>query len=106
MQVIDFGQMKGGWFIGNFEPTALKTEDFEVCWKLHKQGEFWPRHYHRVATEYNLLVEGKMRIKDAVLEAPCIFVLQPNEVADPEFLEDCKIVIVKTPSVIGDKYEV
>jgi hypothetical protein len=34
-----------------------------------------------------------------------IFTIFPNEVADPVFLEDCEVITVKTPSVIGDKYE-
>ena len=35
-----------------------------------------------------------------------IFILEPKEVADPIFHEDCKIVCVKKPSIIGDKFEV
>jgi len=35
-----------------------------------------------------------------------VFVLEPYDVAEPEFLEDCKILCVKAPSVPGDKYEV
>jgi hypothetical protein len=33
-----------------------------------------------------------------------IFILRKNEVADPVFLEDCEVFIVKTPSVPGDKF--
>ena len=35
-----------------------------------------------------------------------IFVLEPNEVADPIFHEDCQVLCVKVPSIKGDKYEV
>ena len=35
-----------------------------------------------------------------------IFLIEKNEIAQPEFLEDCTIVCVKSPSVPGDKYEV
>jgi len=35
-----------------------------------------------------------------------IFVLEPGEVAEPTFHEDCKIVCIKTPSLPKDKYEV
>ena len=35
-----------------------------------------------------------------------VFVIEPGEVAEPEFLEDCQLVCVKTPSLPGDKYEV
>ena len=33
-----------------------------------------------------------------------IFTLYPYEVANPEFLEDCTVLIVKTPSIVGDKF--
>ena len=35
-----------------------------------------------------------------------IFLIEKYEIADPEFLEDCKVLCVKRPSIIGDKYEV
>ena len=104
MKVLKINDMKGGWFVGNFKPTAFTSPDFEVCYKLHKAGEEWPVHYHKEATEINFLVRGRMRIQDTILKAGDIFVLEPFEVADPEFFEDCEVVIVKTPSVPGDKY--
>jgi quercetin dioxygenase-like cupin family protein len=95
-----------GWFIGNFEPSVLKTDQFEVGILLHKKGEIWPAHYHKEATEYNVLLDGSMRIAGELLEPGDIFWFEPGEVADPEFLEDCRICVVKSPSIIGDKYEV
>lgn len=35
-----------------------------------------------------------------------IFILHPGEIADPDFLEDCKIVVIKIPSIPSDKFEV
>ena len=93
-----------GWFIGNFEPSLLKTEQFEVGCLFHPKGENWPSHYHALQTEYNLLVKGKMTIGDEVINEGEIFTLSPNEVADPIFLEDCSILCIKTPSIPGDKY--
>jgi quercetin dioxygenase-like cupin family protein len=94
-----------GWFIGNFDPSILKTKDFEVGLLTHKQGEQWPKHYHAIATEYNLLVSGKMIIKETTIEPGDIFIIEANEIADPVFLEDCTVLCVKVPSVPGDKYE-
>ena len=105
MDIKRIEDMKGGWFVGNFEPTALKTEQFEVGFKLHKQGESWPVHYHKVATEINYLIRGRMIIAGQELTTGDIFTIFPGEVADPVFLEDCEVITVKTPSVIGDKYE-
>jgi hypothetical protein len=98
--------MTRGWFIGDFEPSLLKTKDFEVGILTHKKGEEWPEHYHKIATEYTVLISGSMTICGELIEPGTIFVLKPYEIADPIFHEDCVILVIKTPSVIGDKYVV
>jgi quercetin dioxygenase-like cupin family protein len=95
-----------GWFIGNFEPSLLKTDQFEVSLLQHAKGEKWTRHYHAVATEYNVLIKGLMKINGETMIEGDVFVLEPGEIAEPEFLEDCTLICVKTPSLPGDKYEV
>ena len=95
-----------GWFIGDFEPSVLKTREFEVGVLTHKKGEQWPKHYHKVATEVTLLLSGSMTICGQLIEAGTIFTIEPNEIADPVFHEDCTVLVIKTPSVIGDKYVV
>jgi quercetin dioxygenase-like cupin family protein len=104
MDIIKMETMMGGWFIGNFEPSAYKTDQFEVCYKHHLKGEKWETHYHKEGTEINYLVNGKMIIQNKELNTGDIFILKPYEIADPIFIEDCTVLIVKTPSVSGDKY--
>lgn len=106
MRTAKINDMVRGWFIGDFEPSVLRTKDFEVGILSHKKDEVWPEHYHKIATEYNVLISGKMLIRDTIIEPGTIFILDPDEVADPKFLEDCTVVTVKTPSLIGDKYNV
>ena len=106
MKFYNIKDMTRGWFIGNFEPSVLKTEKFEVGILTHKKDEDWPKHFHKEAVEYNCLIEGKMLINDMLIEPGTIFVIEQNEVSKPKFIEDCKLVVIKTPSVIGDKYEV
>lgn len=96
--------MKGGWFIGDFEPTAFRTNKFEVALVKHTQGQKWETHYHKVATEINLLISGKIQINDEVFVSGDIFVISPNEVAAPQFLEDSEVIVIKTPSDVNDKY--
>lgn len=103
MKVIKLNTMKNGWFMGNFEPSVLKTENFEVGIMSHSKGEKWPKHYHAKADEYNVLMQGKMIIQNTELNAGDIFVIEKMEIADPIFLEDCKVLVVKVPSVPGDK---
>jgi len=95
--------MKGGWFIGNFEPTAYKTDVVEVSYKFHKKGEIYDVHYQTKIMEINLLTHGKMIIQDKELNAGDIFIIPPYEIADPIFLEDCEVICVKIPGITNDK---
>lgn len=104
MKIDRIEDMIGGWFVGDFEPTAYKTKDFEVSYKYHPKGEKWDNHYHKQATEINYLIRGKMNLSGTELNEGDIFTIYPNEVAIPEFLEDCELIVVKTPSIKGDKY--
>lgn len=95
-----------GWVIGDFEPSILRTKDFEVGVLTHKKGEIWPAHYHKQSIEYNVLVKGKMIIQERELNSGDVFVFEKGEIADPVFLEDCTVVVVKVPSIPSDKFEV
>ena len=104
MKVSKLKNMKDGWFVGNFEPSAYKTSNFEACYKVHPKGDVWDYHYHKEGTEINLLIKGKMKMHDKLLEKGDIFLLYPFELTNPEFLEDTEIVVVKTVSNTKDKY--
>tara|TARA_R110000803_G_scaffold106599_2_gene174704 strand:+ start:1797 stop:2117 length:321 start_codon:yes stop_codon:yes gene_type:complete len=104
MKIDKIEDMIGGWFIGDFNPSVLKTKDFEVCYKTHHAREVWDNHYHKVATEINYLIRGEMTLSGTKLTQGDIFTIYPNEVAIPEFLTDCELIVVKTPSIIEDKY--
>lgn len=93
----------GGWYVGNFPDAAYQTKGLEVSYKIHKQGEKWDWHYHEHLDEINLLVRGTMRIQGRVLLAGDIFILEPMEIADPTFIEDCEVVCVKVPNFTNDK---
>lgn len=106
MEVSRIEDYVGGWFAGNFSPSAYQTESFEVCFKKHSAGETWPAHYHKESDEINFLRSGRMVIQGRELQAGDVFIIKRYEIADPVFLEDCEIFIVKTPSNPGDKYEI
>lgn len=95
-----------GWIIGDFDPSILRTKDFEIGVLFHPKGEVWPAHYHKDSVEYNVLIIGKMIIQGKEINSGDVFVFEKNEVADPVFLEDCTVLCVKVPSIPADKYEV
>jgi len=104
MKVGNLSDTHRGWVIGDFEPSLLRTKDFEVGILKHPKGEKWPAHYHKIAIEYNILISGTMRLCDVELVPGDTFILEPGEIADPTFHEDCTIVCVKVPSSTKDKY--
>ena len=93
-----------GWFIGNFDPSIIKTQDFEVGIMIHKKNDHWPTHFHKIITEYNIVLEGKIQFNDRTYEKGDIFIVPPYTVALCNFLEDCSILVIKTPSVPSDKH--
>jgi len=106
MRKFDFSIMKGGWFVGNFEPTAFKTKDCEVAYVKHFKDQEWEKHFHKIATEITFVIKGKIKINDTIFSSGDIFVIEPNEIADPKFLEDSEVIVVKLPSSTSDKYNI
>ena len=104
MEVYKLKDMKGGWFVCNFEPHVFHTDQFEVGYHKYKKGQEWPAHIHKRTTEINYLVKGKMTINGRLLKGGDIFVIYPNEVSSPVYLTDCEIVITRNGSFPNDKY--
>ena len=104
MKVEKLSNMKGGWFIGNFEPSLFKTNDCEVAVKSYKKGDKEGKHYHKIATEYTVVVKGKVKMFDNVYEEGDIIVVEPGDATDFEALEDAMNVVVKMPGANNDKY--
>ena len=92
-----------GWFIGNFTPSLNRNETFEVGVKRFVKGDIEPMHYQLIATEWTCVIQGRVRIGKNVFETNEIAEIPPLEVADFEALEDCVLVVVKSPSLPADK---
>lgn len=92
-----------GWVIGNFEPSILKTDQFEVAVLHHHAGQCIPVHYQKIATEYNIMISGKMIVNDVAVTAGDVFVYEPMEITRVIVIQDTVVVCVKTPSIPEDK---
>jgi hypothetical protein len=106
MKIFKLQDMIKGWFIGNFEPTVFKTSEFEVGILQRKKGLERPKHYHKMATEITCLLKGKAKINDCEINTGDIFIIEKNQIVDAFYYEDSILVVVKLPSVMGDKYEI
>lgn len=104
MRVDNLKNMKGGWFIGNFDPSLFKTNDCEVAVKCYKKGDKEGKHYHKIATEYTVVVKGKVSMFGNVYEEGDIIVVEPGDATNFEALEDAMNVVVKIPGANNDKY--
>jgi quercetin dioxygenase-like cupin family protein len=104
MVVHKLTKMKKGWFVGDFNPTLIKTKEVEVAVKHYKKGDREERHHHRKATEITVVVSGKVKMNDTICVAGDIVVISPNESTDFEALEDSVNTIVKFPGAPNDKY--
>ena len=96
--------MTRGWFVGDFAPVALNSRHAEVAVQKYTAGDYEARHVHRIATELTLIVSGRARMCDAEWGPGDIVTVEPGESTDFTALTDVIAVVVKSPSVTGDKY--
>ena len=104
MERYDLKSFTGGWFVGDFDPSLVKTGDFEVAVKNYTAGSKEKKHLHKIAVEYTLIASGKVRMNGREFEAGSIIKIDPGEATDFEAIEDTITVVVKLPSVKNDKY--
>ncbi len=106
MRIETLDTMTGGWFVGNFEPSLIKTNDVEVAVKRYKSGDYEQAHYHKVATELTVVVEGRVKMFGELYKKGDIVVVEPGDITDFTALEDTVCTVVKYPGANNDKYVV
>ena len=93
-----------GWFVGDFEPTALRTDAVEVAVKRYQAGDSEELHHHQIATELTAVLSGEVRMCGQVWGPGDIIVLDPGEATSFEAISAATVIAVKTPGARGDKY--
>ena len=97
--------MVKGWFVGNFTPTVLSTNDVEIAVKRYKKGDYEAAHTHKIATEITVITSGRVKMNGIEYGPDDIIVMEPYETTDFECLEDNTVnVVIKHPGVKNDKY--
>lgn len=104
MKKYQLDHMTNGWFVGDFSPTIIKTQDVEVAVKQYQAGAYEERHHHKVAIEITAIISGKVRMNGEYYSRGDILVIEPGESTDFEVLEDATTVVVKYPGAQNDKY--
>ena len=104
MKIGNLADFTKGWFIGDFEPNVLKTNDFEIAIKRYVAGDYEAAHYHKISTEYTIIVEGEAEMNGVKYVKDDIILIQPNIVTDFRALTDITTTVVKIPSSKDDKF--
>jgi hypothetical protein len=103
VEVRDISEFTKGWFIGDFEPTMLKTSDFEVGVKFFVKGDTEPLHKQIVATEFTVVISGDIQMNGKKFTRGQIVRIDPEEPADFLALTDASLLCLKTPSIPSDR---
>lgn len=104
MKTADLKNFFKGWFVGNFEPSLIKTNDVEVAVKKYTAGDYEGSHYHKIATEITLILSGEVEMNSIKYKTDDIIVIEPGERTDFKCLTDVVTVVVKYPGASNDKY--
>ena len=105
MKIHKINEFTRGWFVGNFEPSLIKTNDVEVALQNIKKGTIEKKHFHKIAKELTLIISGKAIVFDnIVVSSGDIVEIEPGEATAFEAIEDCTNLVVKYPGATNDKY--
>lgn len=104
MKKFNLDQMTKGWFVGDFEPTVIRTTDCEVGVKRYQSGDKESAHFHKEAIELTIVVEGRIRMNESEFSTGDIVLVEKNEIIEFQALDDTITVVYKSCSVKGDKY--
>ncbi len=96
--------MTRGWFVGNFSPSMLATGDVEVAVQRFTAGSHEAAHFHKLATEITVILEGQAEMAGRTFSAGDIIKLPPGTPTDFRAITDVTTVVVKIPGATGDKY--
>lgn len=94
----------GGWLVGDFEPCLFKSKDVEIGIKRYKKGDKDAKHYHKETTEYTVVISGTVSMLGKIWKQDDIVCIPPGMENEFECLDDACLLVIKTPSITGDKY--
>ena len=96
-----------GWFVGQFKPALIYSKDLEFGYKRIPKNTEPDFHYHKFKTEYTILLEGEILCKsiNKIIRPISCIKMNPHEKNDQFYKEDSLILVINTPSVMGDKYK-
>ena len=104
MKKFSLAKMQRGWFVGDFEPTVLRSCDCEVAVKEYKQDDIEGEHFHLKSTEVTVVLNGAAEIGGVRFGHGDIVVVSPGESVSFKAITDVTTVVFKDGSIAGDKF--
>ena len=105
LEKYNLADMFKGWFIGDFEPSLFKTNAVEVGVKKYLAGNYENSHFHKIATEFTVIISGEVEMNGVIFKENDIIKIVPNVVTNFKAITDVITVVVKLPGANDDKYE-
>ena len=104
MKFGNINNFERGWIVGDFEPSLFKTKSNDIGILRVNKGDKSDGHFHKKHIEYNIIINGKVKIQDSILIENDIFIYEPLDKSYVEFLEDTTLLVIKNPSTNNDKF--
>jgi hypothetical protein len=104
MKCYKLDDMTKGWFVGNFLPTVVSTNNVEVAVKKYNAGDHEEKHYHKIATEITVITDGEAQMNGTIYRSGDIIVIEPFTATDFKAITDVTTTVVKIPGASNDKY--
>src|SRR5205085_6148550 len=79
MKTAKLEDMVRGWFVGDFNPTLIRTQDVEVGVKSYEAGAHEKWHYHKIATEVTVIISGEVEMNGKRYGKGDIIVIEPGD---------------------------
>ena len=92
---LSIDNMIQGWFVGDFTPSAFKTDKCEIAIKKYLEGDIEPLHKHINADEIVCVLQGKVQIQDIEFKPSEISYVKVNEPTNLIALEDSVCLFIK-----------
>lgn len=95
-------EMKYGYFVGDFYPSALRSKNVEMAMKKMIKGTLDSGYFRKNDTEIIYIVSGCLEVCNKIYNKGDILVFEPEEIIHLFALETTEILIIKAPGTSGD----
>lgn len=104
MIVFNISETKGGYFLGDFEPSILKSSDVSIAVKRIFRGALDGGYYRKCDTEIVYIMSGVLEIDKKKYKKGDIILWEPQDVINIFAIEDSEYLLIKLPGSRNDIY--